>query len=148
MYVRRGRCVCVAQISILCKTSNFPYILKFWWFKQGRHQGKSLGGAKEHWGSRGAVPPGGVQGAEPLGGGQGEKPPVAEARGGTQIWKWRTSAYRRTKLGAFSVRFCRKKGVIRCGHQKMGAFLVWTPKKGGHSVCKNAISMQNLQIFG
>ena len=59
--------------------------------------------------------------------------------GGTQIWKWRTSAYRRTKIGDVqcSVRFRRKKGVLRCGHQK----------NGGHSVCKNAISWQNLQKF-
>ena len=33
-------------------------------------------------------------------------------------------------------RVCRKKGVIRCGHQKNGVFLVWTPKNGGHSACK------------
>ena len=31
--------------------------------------------------------------------------------------------------------------------QKIGAFLMWTLKYGGHSVCKNAISRQNLQIF-
>ena len=29
------------------------------------------------------------------------------------------------------------------GTKKMGAFWVWTPKNGGHSVCKNAISRQN-----
>ena len=33
------------------------------------------------------------------------------------------------------------------GTKKMGTLLVWTPKNGGHSVCKNAISRQNLQIY-
>ena len=33
------------------------------------------------------------------------------------------------------------------GIKKMGAFLMWTLKNGGHSVCKNAISRQNLQFF-
>ena len=32
------------------------------------------------------------------------------------------------------------------GTKKMGAFLMWTLKNRGHSVCKNAISRQNLQI--
>ena len=31
--------------------------------------------------------------------------------------------------------------------KKWGLFFVWTPKNGGHSVCKNEISRQNLQIF-
>ena len=51
-------------------------------------------------------------------------------------------AYRRTKIGGIQRKTSSKKGVIPCGHQK-----VWTPKNGGHSVCKNAISRQNLQIF-
>ena len=45
---------------------------------QGRHQGKSLEGAKLPRGSRGQRPLAGVQGAEPLGGGQGAKPPEAD----------------------------------------------------------------------
>ena len=44
----------------------------------GRHQGKSLEGAKLPRGSRGQRPLAGVQGAEPLGGGQGAKPPEAD----------------------------------------------------------------------
>ena len=63
-------------------------------------------------------------------------------------WKWRTSAYRRTKVGGFRCKISSKKG----GHsvwapKKRGPFLVLTPKNGGHSVCKNAISSQNLQIL-
>ena len=38
--------------------------------KQGRRQGKSLGGQR-NLGVEGAAPPAGVQGAEPLGGGHG-----------------------------------------------------------------------------
>ena len=45
--------------------------------------------------------------------------------------------------------FYQKKGG---GHsvwapRKWGLFLAWTPKNGGHSVCKNAISSQNVQIL-
>ena len=43
-----------------------------------------------------------------------------EIRGGTQIWKWRASAYRRTKIGG-----------VRCkiSSKKMGHFGVGTKKK-------------------
>ena len=63
----------------------------------------------------------------------------------TWIWKW-AKVHVPTgeqKYGAFSVRCRWKKGVIWCGLQKYGVFLVWTPQKGS-SVCKNAISSQNL----
>ena len=46
-------------------------------------------------------------------------------RGGTQIWKWRTSAYRRTKIGGIQCKISSKKG----GHS------VWTPKKWGLFWC-------------
>ena len=73
-------------------------------------------------------------------------------RGGTRIWKWRTSAYRRTKGRSIRCKISLKKG----GHsvwaqkkkkKKMGSFLMWTNKNGGHLVCGNAISSQNLQIY-
>ena len=41
--------------------------------------------------------------------------------GGTRIWKWRTSAYRRTKIGGVRCKISSKKG----GHS------VWAPKKWG-----------------
>ena len=43
-----------------------------------------------------------------------------ESRGSTQIWKWRTSTYRRTKIVGIQCKISSKKGVIRCGHQKNG----------------------------
>ena len=33
------------------------------------------------------------------------------------------------------------------GTKKMGAFLMWALKNGGHSVCKNAISRQKFANF-
>ena len=45
--------------------------------------------------------------------------------GGTQIWKWRTSAYRRTKIGGIQCKISSKKG----GHS------VWAPKKWGLFWC-------------
>ena len=45
--------------------------------------------------------------------------------GGTQIWKWRTSAYRRTKIGGIRCKISSKKG----GHS------VWAPKKWGLFCC-------------
>ena len=59
---------------------------------------------------------------------------------------WGTCAYWRTKVGGIQCKMSLKKKVIWCRLQKYGIFLVWTPQKGGHSVCKNAISSQNLQI--
>ena len=57
--------------------------------------------------------------------------------GGTQIWKWRTSAYRRTKIGCIQCKITSKKGVIRCGHQKNGGFFgVDSQKWGSFSVLK------------
>ena len=50
--------------------------------------------------------------------------------GGTWIWKWRTSAYRRTKIGGIRCKISSKKGVIRCGHQKTGFFWCGLPKMG------------------
>ena len=45
--------------------------------------------------------------------------PLTPGGGGTQIWKWRTSAYRRTKIGG-----------IRCKiSSKKGGQSVWAPKK-------------------
>ena len=46
-------------------------------------------------------------------------------RGGTQIWKWCTSAYRRTKIGGIRCKISSKKG----GHS------VWAPKKWGLFWC-------------
>ena len=53
------------------------------------------------------------------------------------------------KSRGHSCKISLKRGVIQCGLQtkKLGSFLVWPPKNGGHSVCKNAISSQNLQIL-
>ena len=59
-------------------------------------------------------------------------------QGSTRICKWRTSAYWKTEVGGIRCKILSKKGVIWCGHQKNGVFLVWTPTNGGHSVCKNA----------
>ena len=73
---------------------------------------------------------------------------VSNSRGGTQIWKWRISAYRRTKIGGIQCKILSNKGGHSVWSPKNGGFfLVWTPKNGGHSVCKNAISRQNWQIF-
>ena len=62
--------------------------------------------------------------------------------GGTQTWKWRTSAYQRTKVWGIRCNISLKKG----GHS------VWAPKKwdlfyGSHLVWKNATLNQNLQIL-
>ena len=43
--------------------------------------------------------------------------------------------------------FIEKRGSFGVGTKKWALFLEWTPKNEGHSVCKNAISRQNLQIF-
>ena len=45
--------------------------------------------------------------------------------GGTRIWKWRTSAYRRTKIGGIRCKISSRKG----GHS------VWVPKKWGLFWC-------------
>ena len=51
--------------------------------------------------------------------------------GGTQIWKWRTRAYRRMKIRGIHCEISSKKGVIRCGHQKKwGLFWCGLPEMG------------------
>ena len=42
----------------------------------------------------------------------------------------------------------KKRGSLGVGtRKKLGLFEVRIPPNGGHSVCQNAISSQNLQIF-
>ena len=53
---------------------------------------------------------------------------------GTRIWKWRTSAYRRTKVGAFGV-----------GTNLFIYLFVCIRLNGGRSVCKKTILSKNLQ---
>ena len=68
--------------------------------------------------------------------------------GGHSNMKWRTSSYRRTKVGGIRWKISSKKGDhLVWAPQKMGSFLVWTPKNGGLSVCENTISSRNLQIL-
>ena len=42
--------------------------------------------------------------------------------GGTRMWKWHTSASWRTKVGAFGVRFCWKKGSFSMSSKKIYFF--------------------------
>ena len=67
--------------------------------------------------------------------------------GGTQIWKWRKWAYRRTKGGGIWCKMSLKKGVIRCGLQKWGLFWSGLTKNGCHSVCKNVILAKIWKVY-